>query len=345
MSSNVGASCSLPPAEIAKLRMEQRKARRAEAQHKFREQRKARRAEAQRRRRQADPELRAREALRKRQRRRETTTDETRARHAERQRQRRQSNPAVRNADVEAKRQRRANASAADRRRESEARAERLARQRPGFDGARLQRGFLDRNFGRSCVSDRNWFDNDLTEDGSMHNEPQPNAMVQVLLRECNDELSPIQPDPFKAAASTRKSRLPDEDGLKITVTRPAICCKRADSENEMQATTQVMRVLHRLSAKAIESTPVKTSQLYNSIEVEIGESLNSSTCPKSTQEQAESSRPSKRGVDVAVETPRISDENLCKSSQASIVPIRIHRWTETKPLVHFLVLKLQKKV
>ncbi|KAL3200550.1 hypothetical protein MRX96_043305 [Rhipicephalus microplus] len=78
---------------------------------------------------------------------------------------------------------------------------------------------------------------------------------------------------------------------------------------------------------------------------VEIGESLNSSTCPKSTQEQAESSRPSKRGVDVAVETPRISDENLCKSSQASIVPIRIHRWTETKPLVHFLVLKLQKKV
>ncbi|XP_037272617.2 uncharacterized protein LOC119164518 [Rhipicephalus microplus] len=278
MSSNVGASCSLPPAEIAKLRMEQRKARRAEAQHKFREQRKARRAAAQRRRRQADPELRAREALRKRQRRRETTTDETRARHAERQRQRRQSNPAVRNADVEAKRLRRANASAADRRRESEARAERLARQlqRPGFDGARLQRGFLDRNFGRSCVSDRNWFDNDLTEDGSMHNEPQPNAMVQVLLRECNDELSPIQADPFK---------------------------------------------------------------------VEIGESLNSSTCPKSTQEQAESSRPSKRGVDVAVETPRISDENLCKSSQASIVPIRIHRWTETKPLVHFLVLKLQKKV
>ncbi|XP_075728076.1 uncharacterized protein LOC142769086 isoform X2 [Rhipicephalus microplus] len=276
MSSNVGASCSLPPAEIAKLRMEQRKARRAEAQHKFREQRKARRAAAQRRRRQADPELRAREALRKRQRRRETATDETRARHAERQRQRRQSNPAVRNADVEAKRQRRANASAADRRRESEARAERLARQRPGFDGARLQRGFLDRNFGRSCVSDRNWFDNDLTEDGSMHNKPQPNAMVQVLLRECNDELSPIQPDPFK---------------------------------------------------------------------VEIGESLNSSTCPKSTQEQAESSRPSKRGVDVAVETPRISDENLCKSSQASIVPIRIHRWTETKPLVHFLVLKLQKKV
>nr|XP_037272616.1 axoneme-associated protein mst101(3)-like isoform X1 [Rhipicephalus microplus] len=82
-----------------------------------------------------------------------------------------------------------------------------------------------------------------------------------------------------------------------------------------------------------------------NNCTVEIGESLNSSTCPKSTQEQAESSRPSKRGVDVAVETPRISDENLCKSSQASIVPIRIHRWTETKPLVHFLVLKLQKKV
>ncbi|XP_049274388.1 uncharacterized protein LOC119401926 isoform X5 [Rhipicephalus sanguineus] len=169
MSSNVGASCSntLTPAEIAKQRVEQRKARRAEAQRK---------------RRQADPELRAREAQRKRQRRRETTTAETRARHAEAQRQRRQANPAVRNADVEAKRrrrqancavrnadveakrQRRANASAADRRRESNARAERLARQlqRPGFDGAdiRFQREFLDWSFGHSC----SWFDNDLTE-------------------------------------------------------------------------------------------------------------------------------------------------------------------------------------
>ena len=170
---NVGASCSntLKPAEIAEQRVEQRKARRAEAHRK---------------RRQADPELRARESQRKLQRRRETATDETRARHAETQRQRRQANPAVRNADVEAKRQRRANASAADRRRESNARAERLARQlqRPGFDGAdaRFQREFLDRSFGHSCnVCDRLWFDNNLTEVGSMRNERQWNAIVQVL--------------------------------------------------------------------------------------------------------------------------------------------------------------------
>ncbi|XP_037272619.2 uncharacterized protein LOC119164520 isoform X2 [Rhipicephalus microplus] len=115
------------------------------------------------------------------------------------------------------------------------------------------------------------------------------------------------------AAASTRESRLPDEGGVSVAMTRPAdSCSKRIDSKSEMQ--------------------------------VEIGESLNSSAWPESSRKLAESSQPSRRGVDVAVETPRISDQNLCKSSQASVVPIRIHRWTETTPLVHFMVLKLQQK-
>ncbi|XP_075728086.1 uncharacterized protein LOC142769088 isoform X2 [Rhipicephalus microplus] len=120
------------------------------------------------------------------------------------------------------------------------------------------------------------------------------------------------------AAASTRESRLPDEDGVSVAMTRPAdSCSKRIDSKSEMQV---------------------------GAVMVEIGKSLNSSACPESSRKLAESSQPSRRGVDVAVETPRISDQNLCKSSQASVVPIRIHRWTETTPLVHFMVLKLQQK-
>ncbi|XP_075728058.1 uncharacterized protein LOC119164521 isoform X2 [Rhipicephalus microplus] len=66
---------------------------------------------------------------------------------------------------------------------------------------------------------------------------------------------------------------------------------------------------------------------------VKMDESLYSSTCPKSTQEQAESLRPSRRGENVAVGTPRISNLDLCKSSQASVVPIRIHRCTDTSDL------------
>ncbi|XP_037272618.2 uncharacterized protein LOC119164520 isoform X1 [Rhipicephalus microplus] len=120
------------------------------------------------------------------------------------------------------------------------------------------------------------------------------------------------------AAASTRESRLPDEGGVSVAMTRPAdSCSKRIDSKSEMQVGV---------------------------VMVEIGESLNSSAWPESSRKLAESSQPSRRGVDVAVETPRISDQNLCKSSQASVVPIRIHRWTETTPLVHFMVLKLQQK-
>ncbi|XP_037524858.1 zinc finger protein 7 isoform X2 [Rhipicephalus sanguineus] len=67
---------------------------------------------------------------------------------------------------------------------------------------------------------------------------------------------------------------------------------------------------------------------------VRISESTYSSTCPESDKEAwAETLLPSRRGVDVAVGTSRISDQNLCKSSQASVVPIRIHRWTETSDL------------
>ncbi|KAL1417785.1 hypothetical protein MTO96_026558 [Rhipicephalus appendiculatus] len=82
------------------------------------------------------------------------------------------------------------------------------------------------------------------------------------------------------------------------------------------------------------ESCGVATVHNSQLDRVEIDESTYSSTCPGPTQEvQAESSRPSRRGVDVAVGTPRISDQNLCKSSQASVVPVRIHRWTETSDL------------
>uniref|UniRef100_A0A224YZQ9 DUF6570 domain-containing protein n=1 Tax=Rhipicephalus zambeziensis TaxID=60191 RepID=A0A224YZQ9_9ACAR len=329
--------------------------------------RRARDAERKRLKRAADPKLRQREAALKRRRR--AADREHRAREAALARERRAAGPGVRDREAQRKRRKRAaepdlrEREAARKRQQREA-APDAARERAAIAAARakqhaqpdvrFKRDFLDQGFGHSCkVCHRLWSDNNLTRIGNIRNETHrikalsvlcnklyasndcksmPNYNDYVVCALCKDSLIagrvPAMSVSYGYRYPPRPDHLPELNTVEERLIAPRL------------PFMSIRRLTHGNGQNGIKGQVVNVpddAAIDIHIKrrlVEIDESTYSSTCPGPTQEvQAESSRPSKRGVDVAVGTPRISDHNLCKSSQASVVPVRIHRWTETSDL------------
>ncbi|XP_049512048.1 translation initiation factor IF-2-like isoform X2 [Dermacentor silvarum] len=282
------------------------KAREAESKRKRRaadlEATRKREAESQRKRRAADLEAARKREAESQRKRRAADPEAARQREAESKRKRRAADPeAARQREAESKRKRRAADPEAARQRESAAKAASRLKQllRLGKDGAdaRLKRDFLDRSFGHSCsVCDRLWFDKNLTKIGSIQNEQYRNAAIGVLQQEFGN---------ITAA---------DGSNVISNYAEYTVCatCKDALTSGRVP----VMSVTHFVVPDR-EKEPASCCTheiLAKPVQTEASWLFNSSV------------------VDVAVETSRSAD--VCKSTQTSLVVVKVHRWTETTDLI-----------